>query len=176
MWKCFDIVRVHRNTTSYGRTLTIHLSWNSTGDEFFGCIKLWTCYVLVVWVNINTVNYYFKIWGMPVPWLTLRYYPSTFLERLRFITILLRGFGAMVCSSFNWIIMLRDSAWEETMYRGKAFSNTPTVTTESRRLVSARACYCPDKGMVRSDMSKPALIFFHCKSIHNKIQCQNFSC
>jgi hypothetical protein len=33
-----------------------------------------------------------------------------------------------------------------------------------------------DKGMVRSDMSKPALIFFHCKSTHNKIHCQNFSC
>jgi hypothetical protein len=34
------------------------------------------------------------------------------------------------------------------------------------------------KGMVRSDMSKPALIFFffHCKSTHNKIHCQNFSC
>jgi hypothetical protein len=32
-----------------------------------------------------------------------------------------------------------------------------------------------DKGMVRSDMSKPALIFFHCKSTHNKIHCQNFS-
>jgi hypothetical protein len=33
-----------------------------------------------------------------------------------------------------------------------------------------------DKGMVRSDISKPALIFFHCKSTHNKIQCENFSC
>jgi hypothetical protein len=34
-----------------------------------------------------------------------------------------------------------------------------------------------DKGMVRSDMSKPALIFFfHCKSTHNKIHCQNSSC
>jgi hypothetical protein len=33
-----------------------------------------------------------------------------------------------------------------------------------------------DKGMVRSDMSKPALIFFHCKSTHNKTQCQNFIC
>jgi hypothetical protein len=32
------------------------------------------------------------------------------------------------------------------------------------------------KGMVWSDMSKPALIFFHCKSTHNKIHCQNFSC
>jgi hypothetical protein len=30
--------------------------------------------------------------------------------------------------------------------------------------------------MVRSNMSKPALIFFLCKSIHNKIHCQNFSC
>jgi hypothetical protein len=33
-----------------------------------------------------------------------------------------------------------------------------------------------DKGMVRSDMSKPALIFFHCKSTHSKIHCQHFSC
>jgi transposase len=34
-----------------------------------------------------------------------------------------------------------------------------------------------DKGMVRSDGSKPALIFFfHCKSTHNKIHYQNSSC
>jgi hypothetical protein len=33
-----------------------------------------------------------------------------------------------------------------------------------------------NKGMVRSDMSKLALIFFHYKSTHNKIHCQNFSC
>jgi hypothetical protein len=32
------------------------------------------------------------------------------------------------------------------------------------------------KGMVRTDMSKPALIFFSCKSTHNKIHCQNSSC
>jgi hypothetical protein len=36
--------------------------------------------------------------------------------------------------------------------------------------------FCTDKGMVRSDMSKSALIFFHCKSTHNKIHCQKFSC
>jgi hypothetical protein len=34
-----------------------------------------------------------------------------------------------------------------------------------------------DKGMVRSDVSKPALIFFfHCKNTHNKIHYQNSSC
>jgi hypothetical protein len=36
--------------------------------------------------------------------------------------------------------------------------------------------YLSNMGMVRSDMSKPALIFFHCKSTYNKIHCQNFSC
>jgi hypothetical protein len=37
--------------------------------------------------------------------------------------------------------------------------------------------YWTDKGMVWSDMSKPALIFFPpCKSTHIKIHCQNFSC
>jgi hypothetical protein len=36
--------------------------------------------------------------------------------------------------------------------------------------------YLSNKGMVRSDMPKPALIFFHYKSSHNKIHCQNFSC
>jgi hypothetical protein len=39
-----------------------------------------------------------------------------------------------------------------------------------------RAEIIADKGMVRSDMSKPALIFFfHCKSTHNKVYYQNSS-
>jgi hypothetical protein len=38
--------------------------------------------------------------------------------------------------------------------------------------------YSSHKGLVRSDMSKPALIFFffHCKSTHKKIHCENSSC
>jgi hypothetical protein len=32
------------------------------------------------------------------------------------------------------------------------------------------------KEMVRSDMSKPTLNFYHYKSTHNKIHRQNFSC
>jgi hypothetical protein len=45
---------------------------------------------------------------------------------------------------------------------------TPKITIFSPRTY---------KGMVRSDMSKPALIyFFHYKSTNNKIHCQNSSC
>jgi hypothetical protein len=39
-----------------------------------------------------------------------------------------------------------------------------------------RTLWRTHKGMVQSDMSKPAWFLFHCNSTHNKIHCQNSSC
>jgi hypothetical protein len=51
------------------------------------------------------------------------------------------------------------------------------VTRQHVTIFTRTMLECTDKGMVRSDISKPALIFFfHCKSTHNKIHCQNSSC
>jgi hypothetical protein len=55
--------------------------------------------------------------------------------------------------------------------------SSPAFTTLLLRMLQERRYFFPTyKGMVRSDRSKPALIFFRCKSTHNKIHCQNSSC
>jgi hypothetical protein len=54
--------------------------------------------------------------------------------------------------------------------------NTQTLIDASKEIGLEVNTEKTNKGMVQSDMSKPALIFFHCKSTHNKIHYQNSSC